>query len=213
MPSSKRRQPVQRRSQEMVARILEAAAQLLVQDGYEGLSTNSVAERAEISIGTIYRYFVDKDQLLIALRDRASAEITASLHRAAAKALTKPPNEGVHIMVETLVGELEAHRGVTAALVSAVPLGTQSNVLPDVEQQLAHIARLLLAHHRPDLPDDEAELLTYLGMGVTLAACLRIAVNRPPHLDRNDLIERTANLLTTILATTPKNPRSESLVT
>ena len=202
MPSSRRRQPVQKRSQETVNRILAAAAQVLVQGGYEAMSTNNVARQAEISVGTIYRYFDDKDELLVALRDQTSADVTAALHRAAADAIGKTPIEGARIMVETLVQGLESHGGVAKALVNGVPLGTQSNVLPDIERQLSHVARLLLAHHRPELPDDEVELLTYLVMGVGLSACLRIAVNRPAHIDRDALMERTAAAVTTILSTT-----------
>ena len=82
-------------------------------------------------------------------------------------------------------------------MVSEIPMGTQSNVLPDVEHQLEQIARLFLAHHRPELPDIDTDELIYLGMGIIVAACLRIAIDRPPQLNKQRLIDRTATLLTT----------------
>lgn len=62
-----RKTPVQRRSRATVAVILEAAAHVLKERGYVGFTTNHVAERAGVSIGSLYQYFNDKDTLLSAL--------------------------------------------------------------------------------------------------------------------------------------------------
>jgi AcrR family transcriptional regulator len=62
-----RKVPVQQRSRATVAVILEAAARVLEQRGHAGFSTNHVAKRAGVSIGSIYQYFTDKNALLAAL--------------------------------------------------------------------------------------------------------------------------------------------------
>jgi AcrR family transcriptional regulator len=54
----------------MVATLLEAAAQVLETKGLEGFNTNAVAERAGVSIGSLYQYFPSKDALTIALMQR-----------------------------------------------------------------------------------------------------------------------------------------------
>ena len=72
MNDLRRKSPQQRRSQYTVSCILEAAAQLLNQTDMVSVTTNHVAERAGVSIGTLYRYFRDKDDIFIAL---AHAEI------------------------------------------------------------------------------------------------------------------------------------------
>lgn len=54
----------------MVATLLEAAAQVLETKGLEGFNTNAVAERAGVSIGSLYQYFPSKDALTIALMER-----------------------------------------------------------------------------------------------------------------------------------------------
>lgn len=61
--------PRQGRAQATVEAILEAAAQLLERDGEAGFNTNAIAERAGVSIGTIYRYFPDKRAILVALAE------------------------------------------------------------------------------------------------------------------------------------------------
>lgn len=79
-----RRAPVQQRSTERLARILDACAELLDETGYEQLSTRAVAVRAEVPIGSVYRFFSNKRALVdaLALRnlnsyaDRITARLT-----------------------------------------------------------------------------------------------------------------------------------------
>ncbi|MER6676391.1 TetR/AcrR family transcriptional regulator [Streptomyces sp. NPDC000983] len=65
-----RRAPVQRRSAERLTRILDACATLLDEVGYEALSTRAVAQRAEVPIGSVYRFFGNKRQMADALAQR-----------------------------------------------------------------------------------------------------------------------------------------------
>ena len=60
----KRRIPRQARAAETVAAIIEGAAQILEAGGLAAFTTNAVAERAGVSIGTLYQYFADKNALL-----------------------------------------------------------------------------------------------------------------------------------------------------
>jgi AcrR family transcriptional regulator len=69
-PLKPRRAPSQPRSERMVATLLEAAAQVLETKGLEGFNTNAVAERAGVSVGSLYQYFPGKDALTIALMQR-----------------------------------------------------------------------------------------------------------------------------------------------
>lgn len=67
---SLRRAPVQRRSADRLDRILDACAELLDETGYELLSTRAVATRAQVPIGSVYRFFADKRALAEALAHR-----------------------------------------------------------------------------------------------------------------------------------------------
>ena len=72
-----RRVPQQVRSQQRVDLILDTAADLFAEVGYESATTNAIAERAGISIGSLYRYFPDKDAILCALADRHLEQVRA----------------------------------------------------------------------------------------------------------------------------------------
>jgi AcrR family transcriptional regulator len=62
-----RRTPLQDRSRQTVGRILDAAARVLKERGYDGASTNRIAAAAGISPGSLYQYFPNKDAILAAL--------------------------------------------------------------------------------------------------------------------------------------------------
>ncbi|OKK14599.1 TetR family transcriptional regulator [Streptomyces sp. CB00455] len=69
-PHSLRRTPVQQRSADRLARILDACAGLLDETGYENLSTRAVAQRAGVPIGSVYRFFGNKRAMTMALAHR-----------------------------------------------------------------------------------------------------------------------------------------------
>src|ERR1700761_6251781 len=89
MPTKKRtslkprKVPQQSRAGQTVAAILEAVAVILETKGLDGLNTNAVAQRAGVSIGSLYQYFSGKDALIVALslreRDLFYAEAQGAL--------------------------------------------------------------------------------------------------------------------------------------
>jgi AcrR family transcriptional regulator len=77
MAAGGRRRPVQGRSQATVEALLEAAAQILARHGAEAATTNAIAERAGVSIGSLYQYFADREALVDELTARHIAQMQA----------------------------------------------------------------------------------------------------------------------------------------
>ncbi len=194
MSSSGRSLPVQKRSQQSINEILDSTAQLLDRDGYHAVSTNQIAKNAHVSIGTVYRYFADKDAIIVALRARTEDDIMRRLVAALAEGLSLDMVTGARHVLSALVDALEDHRGVMGAVINDLPLGSQSNVLPGIEEHLYHIARLALLHHYPHLPDTAVDEILYLGMGMMLQLALRIAIDRPAGMTKEALLDRAAML-------------------
>lgn len=76
---SKRRVPQQERSRDRVQRILEVAGQIVVERGVEAVSTRSIAAAADVPVPTLYQYFADKEDILLALVKRDIAEMDAQV--------------------------------------------------------------------------------------------------------------------------------------
>jgi AcrR family transcriptional regulator len=80
-------------------RILEAAAELFKRDGYEAVKMEAIAAASEVSIGTIYNYYQNKGDLLVAI---VSMEVHEVL-QAGAGVVAQPPKNAIDA-VDTLVG-------------------------------------------------------------------------------------------------------------
>jgi AcrR family transcriptional regulator len=100
MTVSPRKTPSQSRSQDTVAAILEGAARILEEQGFEGYGTNEIARRAGVSIGSLYQYFPGKDAVTGALIQRETAILLAET---ADLAQLRSGREGLKRMVEAAV--------------------------------------------------------------------------------------------------------------
>jgi AcrR family transcriptional regulator len=98
--------PRQSRSKDTVAAILEATTQILIERGSAGLTTNHVAARAGVSIGTLYQYFSNKQDLVMAVVNAHIAEMLTLLRETVFDAADLP----IPVTVRRYVrGMIEAH--------------------------------------------------------------------------------------------------------
>jgi AcrR family transcriptional regulator len=106
-PSLKlRRSPLQARSAETIAVILEASTQILETRGLAAFNTNAVAERAGVSVGSLYQYFPGKEAILAALHRRYEERL---LH-AVMSSLTATHGKELSVRIPALVNALiDAH--------------------------------------------------------------------------------------------------------
>jgi AcrR family transcriptional regulator len=72
---SSRRRPFQERARFTVAAILQAAAEVIDEVGWAHASTNRIAERAGVSIGSLYQYFANKEEILSTLMDEHRKDV------------------------------------------------------------------------------------------------------------------------------------------
>ena len=71
--SGTRRRPKQARGLETYEHILVTAEKILVRDGFKGFTTVSIAREGRINVATLYRYFSDKQEILVAMFERLVA--------------------------------------------------------------------------------------------------------------------------------------------
>jgi AcrR family transcriptional regulator len=107
MPADRRhhrKTPRQARSLVTVGIILDAAALVLVEEGYDRATTNRIAERAGVSIGSLYQYFPNRDALLGALHRRTDTQISDGIWRILGERdETQPMREMLNIGVRTTI--------------------------------------------------------------------------------------------------------------
>jgi AcrR family transcriptional regulator len=99
-PAPLRRAPSQRRSRERVERILAAATELIAEKGSEAMRMGEVAEKAGVSIGSLYQYFPDKAAIIRTLAERYNAHGRACIK---AELETVRDMAGLHIAFGQLI--------------------------------------------------------------------------------------------------------------
>jgi AcrR family transcriptional regulator len=114
-----RKLPRQARSRATVEAILEAGARILNDDGWAGFATNGVAERAGVSIGSLYQYFPDKLSLVDAIRRRHLDDCLAVMRRSKDGRLD--PAQFAAQLVRAMTEAHSSHPGLHRALLDETP--------------------------------------------------------------------------------------------
>lgn len=111
-----RKTPLQARSTVTVEAISEATIQVLLSLGEERLTTTRVAERAGVSVGTLYQYYPNKQSLLFAVLDHHMRNMVVTVEAACKAAHHKPLAEMIREMVEAFVDAKMERADISVAL-------------------------------------------------------------------------------------------------
>jgi AcrR family transcriptional regulator len=163
---NKRRIPRQMRAEETVATILEGAAQILEAGGLTAFTTNAVAARAGVSIGTLYQYFADKQAILRAIAERELKATLAKVAMAMSKGGTAAPEERVRAIVRAIIGAFRGRQRARKAVVQAVFSEGGGAALQ------GPIAAFITAHALGSLSEQQTFVLSRALMGAIRAAVL-----------------------------------------
>lgn len=148
-PISARRKPKQDRSNELVRAVLQAAAQVLASEGAQRFTTARVAERAGVSIGSLYQYFPNKAAILFRLQTdewRDTRELLRSILEYPATPALDRLRRLVHAFVRSECEEAE----MRGALADAAPLYRD---VPEAIDIRASDDQAMAAFLREALPD------------------------------------------------------------
>ena len=118
---SSRKQPKQARSTELVATILEAAVQVLAKEGAQRFTTARVAEKAGVSVGSLYQYFPNKAAILFRLQSDEWRQ-TTDLLRSILEDVQRPPLERLRTLVHAFLRSECDEAAMRVALNDAAPL-------------------------------------------------------------------------------------------
>lgn len=123
--------PKQERGERRIQRLLDAAEQIFAERGYEAATTNEIAARAQTSIGTLYRFFPNKEAIVQHLTDRYEQEVHA-LHEKMfqPQVATMPLADMIDHLVDPIVELKATHSGLVSLFIGPnsalqVPAGFQ----------------------------------------------------------------------------------------
>ena len=144
-----RKQPKQARSTELVAAVLEAAVQVLAKEGAQRFTTARVAEKAGVSVGSLYQYFPNKAAILFRLQSDEWRQ-TTELLRGILEDVRKPPLERLRTLVHAFIRSECDEAAVRVALDDAAPLYRDA---PEAQEARASGDRTVQLFMREVLPE------------------------------------------------------------
>jgi AcrR family transcriptional regulator len=137
-------------------RILDAAVALASQGGYDAVQMREVADRADVALGTLYRYFPSKVHLLVSAMGRTFAELQESVRTTDPGSI---PEERVYRVVAAVTRYLAKNRRLSGAMLRALMIADV-----DAGREVDAVSNLMVgfitaASHEPGSTPSERDTL------------------------------------------------------
>ncbi len=194
-----RRQPKQQRGKRRVGKILDAAALVFDEMGYEAATTHQIAERAGTAIGSLYQFFPDKAAIFNAMELRHIDRVEALWGQVTAQEYWRLP---LPDMLAQLTGAVAALFENPVSRVMFVQFYTARDRFQAIDDTMTQGAIAFLAamlqQRNPDLPEDQRHLLAEVCVHSSNALILA-ALRQPDLAQRDRLVQQIPKLMTAYL--------------
>ncbi|MBV9607875.1 MAG: TetR/AcrR family transcriptional regulator [Solirubrobacterales bacterium] len=192
-PDRLRNAPVQARSRERLRRVLDAADDVLASEGPAAFTTTRVADAAGVSVGSVYRFFPDKEAIVEALAVRYWSDFEDLVAGVAEADQTQPLDDPVGAVLDVLVAGFRARPGFLGLWFGGLRTERVRDATRPTRTAIARSIERILARHWPAAPRRTrtrvSEMAVLAGDGL-----LREAFRRNRHGDATVLAESKAML-------------------
>jgi AcrR family transcriptional regulator len=182
-----RKRPKQSRSLATVEAILTATTHILTEDGYDQLTTNRVAERAGVSIGSLYQYFPNKEALIFALAEHHTNEIAKLAQHHLVESRGRSVLDILQQIVKAAIAAHAVNPKLHRVLHEQIP---NSEVIRHLDKaKMENQLRSFLAQHADQLEPQNLELTVFI-VERTIRALIHGAMIDSPELLKTGELEQ-----------------------
>ncbi|WP_158608508.1 TetR/AcrR family transcriptional regulator [Stagnimonas aquatica] len=194
-----RKKPRQGRSRSMVDSLVEATAICIAEDGLPAATAARIAERAGVSVGSLYQYFARKEDLYAAVLER----ITVGLKALVAAEIERLPNKSIEDFVRDLLhavwSYLETDRQRYLRVTRYWAQLEFVAVMNDLERQMTTALGVYLMHHPARRPVQDLPTKVYVLVNSVLFTIVRYISEPSPQARREQIIECFAEMAAALL--------------
>jgi len=199
--TTSRKTPLQARSKERVEKIISSAEFLLKQDELSQLTTSRIAARAGVPVGSIYQYFKDRDEILLALGKKVlndeDEKFTQAFQEITPHAHWKEAISGLLAAFQKIVREDDTHYRLDVAL-SDNPSWQQANLLS--EKRIVELLASYPLFREKGLSEQEISSIAQT-LVITVSAVVFRSKSRYWKEDADHLVEESRKMVTAYLET------------
>lgn len=174
-----RKSPVQARSAVTVDALHVAAIQVLTQEGLSRCTTTRIAERAGMSVGSLYQYYPNRDALLAAVLEKHLNGIADAVERACRENCGRPGAVMAKALVTAfLTAKLHDPRESKALYAVAEERGGTELVLRMYDRTVAAVAAMIAT--APDARFDDPEMTGRIALGAMVGPIRSLLEGQAP---------------------------------
>ncbi|GAB2861043.1 TetR/AcrR family transcriptional regulator [Pseudoduganella ginsengisoli] len=175
-----RKAPQQARSRNTVDVILEATARVFAQHGYAGTNTNLIAEKAGISVGSLYQYFPHKDALIAALHQRHAEQVQQAIETVLAQPVEPTLAGHIGAMVRALLAAHLLEPALHKMLEQQFPYFDAPQSENETDLSIFKRVRTLLDDWRADIVPRDLDLATWVILRIMQSMVHAAVIDAPP---------------------------------
>ena len=195
-----RKIPKQERSRLTVEAILEATAHILAEKGYNETNTNLIAERAGVSIGSLYQYFPNKKSLIVALREKHSQEIAELLELKFNHLFDSPPEIAIPELVKAVIAAHAINPRLHQVLNEEIPRSERSQEqMQKADRRITELIQAYLLRWRDRLRPQNIEMTIFILNCTVESLCHSAVIEHPKFVSDSQFEQEVSNLLISYL--------------
>jgi AcrR family transcriptional regulator len=202
-PTTPRKLPKQDRSKVTVEAILEATTRILVEEGYENANTNRIAERAGISIGSLYQYFPNKESLMTALMEQHAREMAELVETKLNCLFDSPLEIVIPAIIKAVVAAHAIDPRLHQVLSEEIPRSERSPQMHKADERITELLHAYLARWRDKISPQNFDLTVFILSRTVDALCHAAVIEHPKFVSDSQFECEVSNMLLSYLT---KNP-------
>lgn len=212
-PFARRKGPQQKRAKLTVDSIMSAALELIGRDGFHTLTTTRIAERAGVGVGSLYEYFPNREAILLALYEDASAKAAAQGRELIASILDLPLEKALPKAMRGLIRIYSDHRLVLLEMATEMPELKLSTHPISYDKLVQSAVSAYLQHIGLTLPPRAMQRRLHFINQLIVGAIRQYVRDWPAHTTKTELIADLSQVVIAYLSElapsnkTTRNPR------
>lgn len=149
-PDIWRKKPSQSRAEKTTEAILQSAKQLFTTEGYYKTTTNHIADRAGVGIGSLYDYFPNREAIAKALLEETAENISEDVRTLFSDHLEDSIENIVPLIFGVIFNWYKTHQNVLIKLINEAPELRQTSQALSIEKLISRTSRLYMTQHQQE---------------------------------------------------------------
>jgi AcrR family transcriptional regulator len=193
-----RKKPVQVRSRDMVEALVQATADTIAERGLANTTTNHIAARAGVSVGSLYQYFDGKDALVCALTEQITRELAAVVDERLGALMDADVRTAVRGLLTGVFDRLEGNAAYLE-LARHWSEVREQKAIPELEKHMLEACRQYYMRHHDSLRVRNLPAAMFVVISSTLYTVVHYLGEPRPFLGRQEVIDNLSEMVAAFL--------------